>query len=60
MLVEDIEEAVTEAPEEKEGDDEGEREDQLLSSKEARCEGWSSDRNSAGHCERMYEVKVGE
>jgi len=59
MLVEHIKKAITEPPEEEQADDEGEREDECLSTKESRSESWSSEGNSAAsHCEKLYEARV--
>jgi hypothetical protein len=57
MLVENIEKAITEAPEEEERDDQGEREDEFFASKESRRKRRSSDRNSASHFEWSYGQK---
>jgi hypothetical protein len=51
MLVQDIEKTVRETPEEEQRGDEGDREDELLSSEEATSDGGSSDGNTAAsHC----------
>lgn len=47
MLVENIEKAVTETPQEEERDDEGEREDEGFASEESRRKRRSSERKSA-------------
>lgn len=50
MLVEDVKKAITETPEEKEGDDQGEGEDQSAASKVATSDRRAADWNTATHC----------